>query len=395
MREVRPLGDGDVAAAVAIRAFAQWGRDDDAHRERYARYVPRTIGSFADGTLAAIATVHELDAYVAGVKTTVGGLAGVATAPAHRRRGHVAGLLRAWFERLHADGIGLSAEFPFDPSFYARYGYQTLLNGRVLDIPIERLPAGQHDAVEVDHDGLAALHAVHETYARRFSLALARTDGSRDHWRNVAAPYWATTPFHVFRLEDAYVIIGIDDSKDDADHPKVRVRDMAYASPEGRDGVLAFLAGLAGQATRVRIHLPPGDPLVAMWNTWYTTESISYQVRVVDVERALAPLRAERERRFSLLIRDGDCRWNDGVFDVELTRDGCSAKRVSGSARGVGPGAADVALDVNALAALLFGASDPASALATGSAEGDREALTDLSRLLGGRPAFVSEADHF
>lgn len=417
MREIRPLSEADVDAAVAIRTFARWGKNDAEHRRRYSSYVASALGSFEDGSLAAIAGMLELEAYVGGHKVTIGGLGGVATAPTRRRRGHVAGLLRAWFERLHDRGIGLSTEFPFDPSFYARYGYQTLLNGRVFDIPVERLAAGRPQAVgagpdrevgldrghevgpvhghEVGPERWHELRPIHEAYARRFSLSLARTDAARDHWNNVLAPFWAPEPFHVFLMEDAYVVIGIDDSQDGPAYPKARVRDLAYASPSGRASVFGFLADLAGQVARVRIHLPPGDPLLAMWNSWYTTESISCQVRVVDVDRALAPLRAERERSFRLLLRDRDCPWNDGLFVVELTRDGCSARRSTGTADGVGPGSADVALDVNSLAALLFGAIDPSSALATGRAEGDAAALTDLSRLLGGRTVFVSEADHF
>lgn len=395
MREVRPLTAADIDAAVAIRSFAQWGRVDDDHKQRFARSVPRSLGSFQDGTLAAIATMHEFDVYVGGSKVTFGGLAGVATSPTHRRKGHVAGLLRAWYERLHDDGIGLSGEFPFDPSFYARYGYQTLVNGCVFDMPVERLPRGAHDAVEIGPDRWAELAPIHAAYARRFSLALARTDAMRDHWRTVLAPFWATTPFHAFLMEDAYLIFSVDDSQDAPTYPKVLVRDVAYASPAGRDAVFAFLADLAGRVARVRIHLPPGDPLLAMWSSWYATESISYQVRVVDVERALAPLRGEHERSFSLLLRDGECPWNDGVFDVQLTADGCSAKRSPSAARAVGPGAADVALDVNTLAALLFGAVDPAAAVATGLAEGDGGAIIDLARLVSGCPTYVSTADHF
>lgn len=395
MREIRPLTDADIDAAVTIRSFAQWGDDDDAHRRRFAMYVHRCLGSFQDGGLAAVAVMHELDVHLAGATTTLGGLAGVATSPTQRRRGHVAGLLRAWFERLHDRGVGLSGEFPFDPSFYARYGYQTLLNGRVLDLPVERVPSGSHDAVALAEDRWHELTPIHDAYARRFSLALARTDDARDHWRTVLAPFWARTPYHVFLMEDAYLVFDIDDSRDGPDHPQVRVRDHAYASPRGRDAVLAFLADLAGQVRRVRIHVPPGDPLVAMWNSWYTAESVSYQVRVVDIERALQPLRAERERRFTLRLTDDDCPWNDGVFEVELTGDGCSVSRSTDTVRSAGPGGADVAIDVATLAAVMFGAIDPAAALATGLAEGDLATLTDLARLVGGRPCFVSEADHF
>ncbi|HET8986348.1 MAG TPA: sterol carrier protein domain-containing protein, partial [Trueperaceae bacterium] len=88
--------------------------------------------------------------------------------------------------------------------------------------------------------------------------------------------------------------------------------------------------------------------------------------------------------------RDDDCPWNHGLFEVELTRSGCLARRTS-----VEGTRARVAMGIGALAALLFGATDPATALATGLAEGDLQPLVDLSRLLAGHPSYIPESDHY
>jgi len=395
MREIRPLTEADVDAAVAIRSFAQWGKNDEEHKRRFAKNVPRTLGSFEDGALAAVATMLELETYVGGATAALGGLAGVTTAPTHRRRGHVAELLRAWFERLHEKGIGLSGDFPFDPSFYARYGYQTIINHGKLDLPVGRLPKGNHDAVAVGADRFEDLRAIHAAYARRFSLTLTRADEGRDYWQVITAPFWRDQPYDVFLMDGAYLVIGIDESEEGPGFPKVVVRDHAYSSPRGRASLLAFLADLAGQVEQVRIHLPWGDPLLAMWSAQYTSETASYQVRVVDVARALAPLRAGHESRFTARLRDDDCPWNDGTFAVELTRDGCSAQRVPGGAATTGARGWHVELGIAAFAAVLFGAVDPAAALATGLAQGDVQPLVELSRLLAGHPSYIPEADHY
>ena len=392
-REVRQVAESDIDAAVAIRTFAQWGKNDEEHRQRFAKNVPRTLGSYQDGELAAVATMLELETYLAGTKVTLGGLAGVTTAPTHRRSGHVAGLLRAWFHRLHERGIGLSGEFPFDPSFYARYGYQTIANDGGVDMPIERLPAGSHDAVAIGTGRIAEVKAIHAAYAQRFSLTPTRTDTARDHWQNVTAPAWRPAPFDVFLMDGAYAVIGIDDSQEGPDHPKVVVRDHAYTTPRGRAALLAFLADLAGQVERVKVRLAPGDPLLALWSNSYVTEPHCYQVRVVDVVTALAPFRSERETSFTLLLSDRDCPWNDGAFAVELTRSACEVTRLPGA--GSGSNGPRVAMEVATLAALLFGVMDPGAALATGKAEGDAQPLVDLSRLLALHPAFITGADHF
>jgi len=395
MREIRQLRAADVDAAVAMRSFARWGKNDEAHKQRFANFIPTTLGSFQDGELAAIATMHDLDTFIGGATVTIGGLAGVTTAPNHRRRGHVAGLLREWFQRLHEKGIGLSGDFPFDPSFYAPYGYQTIMNCGEFDVPIERLPTGDHDAVEIGPDRFDEVKAIHAAYAKRFSLAPTRADTVRPHWQAITAPSWRVEPYNVFLMDGAYVVIGIDERAQGSTFPKVVVRDHAYSSPQGRTSLLAFLAGLAGQVVQARIHFAPGDPLLALWGSRYATESHSYQVRVVDVPRALAPLRSERETSFTLLLRDHHCPWNDGLFAVELTGDGCVATRLPGDVGVVGPRGPYVAMGVTEFAALLFGATDPASALATGLAEGDMRPLVDLSRLLARHPSYIAKADHF
>jgi predicted acetyltransferase len=392
MREIRPLTAADLDAAVAIRTFAQWGKNDEAHRARFTANLARTLGSFQDGQLAAVAIMLDLETFIGGTTATIGGLAGVATAPSHRRRGHVADLLRAWFQRLHERGVGLSGESPFDPAFYARYGYETVTRNGTLELPIERFPSGSHDAVQVGPERLDELKAIHAAYARRFSLTLTRADTTRDHWRLVLAPFWRDAPYDAFLMDGAYVVIGIDDSGDGPTFPKVVVRDYAYATPAGRASVLAFLAGLAGQVVQARMHFAPGDPVRTMWSPKYTPEAFNYQMRVVDVAAALAPLRSERETRFTMRLFDAQCPWNDGLFEVELTGDGASVRR---SAATVGRPGGHVEMGIGALAGLLFGATDPAAVRAVGLAEGDAQPLVDLARLLSGHPTYMAEADHY
>jgi predicted acetyltransferase len=320
----------------------------------------------------------------------IGGLAGVTTAPSQRRRGHVAGLLRAWFQRLHERGIGLSGDYPFDPAFYARYGYQVIENSGRLELPIERLPTGTHDAVQIGPARYGELKQIHAAYASRFSLALTRANSNRDQWQYVIAPSWREQPYDVFLMDGAYVVVGIDEGDDGPTFPKVFVRDYAYSSPAGRAAILAFLADLAGQVVRVKIHLAHGDPLLTLWSSRYGSETHSYQVRVVDVTAALAPLRSERESSFTLQLHDEDCPWNDGVFAVELTQAGAVVRRSSATGT-----RARVAMGIGAFAALLFGATDPATSRATGLVEGDLGPLVDLSRLLAGHPSYIPEADHY
>src|SRR5690606_41430847 len=150
-RAVRLIEEHDSDAAMAIRGFAYGHPRNDEHRSFLERNAPHILGSFQDGELVSVATMWPFTAYVGGARKPLGGLASVATEPTARRRGHVADLLRAWFTRLCESGCGLSADSPFDPRFYARYGYQSVPHGYLLRPPMDALsPAEAVDAQRRD-----------------------------------------------------------------------------------------------------------------------------------------------------------------------------------------------------------------------------------------------------
>ena len=60
------------------------------------------------------------------------GIAGVATQPLARRRGHVRALLMELLGRMRDTGCALSALYPFRPSFYERFGYVGLPKARTV-----------------------------------------------------------------------------------------------------------------------------------------------------------------------------------------------------------------------------------------------------------------------
>jgi len=393
VRELRILTGDDLAAAQRIR-FAAFGSPSDlpAADARFRKTLPCSLGSFEDGKLKSVATMFPFKAFFAGQVVGFGGLAGVATAAEARRRGHVGALLRGWYERLQQQGVAFSGEFPFDPSFYARYGYQTVPRGQLVDLPIRRLQDSVRiepkvEAVEVDPADLTRLVALHRAFASRFSFALTRESAERDCWAVALKPYWDRDPHFAYLLDDAYVTLKFD-RKEQLD--KLVVRDLAYVSPAGRHRLLSFLASLEGQVEKVRINLPPGDPLLAQWAPWHAEHDSPFQLRVIDLRSALVPLRSERASEFRLRLVDADCPWNDGLFDIALSPQGSQVVRSP-----AGAVEAAASLDIRALAALLAHVATPEALLAQGQAEGQAGPLRELARLTERHPSFMMESDHF
>ncbi len=384
---VRPLVEDDLEDLLDGLSIA-FGEPPGGPGERVEAHVrgelPFTLGSFEDGRLASSAAMLPFEMFVGGARQRVGGLAGVQTAPWARRRGHVAGLLQAWFERLRDGGVGWCTEDPFDPGFYARYGFQSLPNGRVVEVPPSWFGGGRPpDAERLTGGDLAELAGIHRAFARRYSFALTRDDAARDGWGRVGRAWWMRGDRHAYLLEDAYLVF----ERFGEGTRELRVTDLAWATPEGRERLGRFLRSFEGQVERVRLHLPPGDRLLLDASARHAARTKLLQVRVVDVAAALAPLAAPRTSRWRLALEDDQCPWNRGVFDVRLGPEGCSAER--------GDGPADARLHVRDLAALIAGGAVPAVLLADGRAEGEPEALHALAELMRDQPTFQAEIDDF
>lgn len=387
--DIRVLDVGDLDALLENLSVA-FGEAPSSAEERIVAHIraelPNTLGAFEDGRLASSALMYPFEMYVGGTRQRVGGLASVATEPWARRRGHVARLLQAWFERLRSAGVGWCAEYPFDPRFYGRYGFQSLPNGCTVEVPPDYFEPGRPPRAErVSGEGLAALKPIHRAFAERYSFALTRDDDARDGWGRVVRT-WTGEDRHAYLLEDAYLVFARFDGADDPDDP-LRVSDLAWSTPSGRERLGRFLRSFDGQFTRVRVHLPPGDRVLLDASARHAARTPLLQVRVVDVAPALAPLSAGRASRWRVRLLDERCPWNDGVFDVQL---GPGGTRVE-----AGTGTADASLHVRELVALLTGATAPEVLLADGRAEGELETLHALAGLMRARPTFQAQVDGF
>ena len=142
---IRPLEEGDLEQLFAVRQLSFLDRSDFSDPAVHAHFVkrlPQTWGHFDGRTLTSAAVLHDFEMFLAGRRVAVGGLASVLSAPETRRRGFVRELLRHILSDLKDKGVGWMLEYPFDPRFYARYGFATVPTGSEVTVPAERLFRG-------------------------------------------------------------------------------------------------------------------------------------------------------------------------------------------------------------------------------------------------------------
>jgi len=157
-------------------------------------------------------------------------------------------------------------------------------------------------------------------------------------------------------------------------------------SPQGRLNLLAFWGDLSGQYERVRVTLPPDEPL-ARDLAEFSKPTPYFQARIVDIQAALTAFTSPVEANLAVAVSDNFCSWNDGVFAVSLSPHGVTVE-----AKDRVP---DVNLDVRTLAALLLGDLSAAAAANAGLLRGDISAAQQLAELSAGNSPFMARHDRF
>lgn len=390
--EIRTLSEDDLEALVTMRrstfGYRQILEQDEA-RERFGPRLPHTRGVFVEGRLASTATVLPFTMHLGGREVAMGGLASVQTPPEARRRGYVAMLIGDAFERLHEMGVGWSLEYPFDPRFYDRYGWQSVANGVQLELPTELLFSGRGPApVQLERGSDEGLQGIYDRWAGRYNFALTRRDEARESWRRLIRRPWESVERLVYRFDDAYCILEYGARDDESGRQPLEVSDYAFGSPEGRRELFAFLGSFHGQMTSVRIQLPFDDPL--LWDHYQRHARAPHpmlQARVVDVTAALEALDAPREGTLVLQLRDEVCRWNEGRFVVVLSPEGVRVKRTRRSP--------DLTLDCRALTLLLSNSQSAVPIVRAGLITGDPAAAALLQSTVTGCSPFMPFSDFF
>ena len=174
--------------------------------------------------------------FLAGRRVRVGGLASVLSAPETRRRGFVRALLRGILEKLHGDGVGWALEYPFDPRFYARYGFASVPTGSEVTFPTETLFSGPAPDAERFYRRRQKKFSSPSTIAwarELFIDAFTRDNKVRPTWSRILA-----TDRFCYVLPDAYAVMELEQT---GKTQTLIVHDYAFASPTGREQLFRFL----------------------------------------------------------------------------------------------------------------------------------------------------------
>src|SRR6476660_2651518 len=112
------------------------------------------------GSVLAQASAIPMRQNVRGHVHPMGGVAGVASHPLHRGRGHVRTLMNELLGRMRDTGQAVSAMHPFRPSFYQRFGYVNLPRSRTVRFS----PTGLAPLLSADLPGHVTMTRIADGY---------------------------------------------------------------------------------------------------------------------------------------------------------------------------------------------------------------------------------------
>jgi predicted acetyltransferase len=338
------------------------------------------------GGIAAFCSLFRFRQWIGGERIPIVGVASVAIAPTHRRRGLAGALVSSGFRHAVDRGDVASALYPFRTRFYARLGYGMAGEAVQYQFPPEALPdAAERAAVRlVDRaTDLPALRRVYDTWAPRDNGQLERADHS---WGRVLEGDREAVLYQNARGDaEGYLVFRYPTGESRAGRV-LEVEEVVWTTAEARRGLYGWLGSLGDQWREIvyRAHpdegfaerlneLRHGAPDARPWHFWFPAATVQMgpMFRLLDVERAFALRRIAPgvELTLGLEVADEQLASNRGSWRLRMEDGSIRAERASG------PAQVTLSLGIDTLSRLFVGALGPSAAVSSDLARIDRPDL--------------------
>jgi predicted N-acetyltransferase YhbS len=269
IRRIDPADRPTISAPVQAYAFQPSRADEKslARRREVQRYYEGNLTLVAEVDGAAVADVSAIPMRqnVRGTVYPMAGVAGVASQPLARRRGHVRALLLELLGQMRDAGHVVSALYPFRPSFYQRFGYVGVPKARTVtfspadlagllrsDLPgevrWERIGTGYDAYRQITHRLLAERHG----FAVLADYRAVQVRDADDRWLVTAMARGALAGAATYRIT--------------GHGGELLADDMLTTGPLGRALLLRFFAEHVDQVASVSADIS-ADETPELWST--------------------------------------------------------------------------------------------------------------------------------
>ena len=378
MTDVRVVPEDDFAQLGTLSAEAFGGPPSDAWLASLKDSV--SVGAYDGGTVVTHARVKPYRQWFGGRAVSMGGVASVAVAATHQRRGLGRVTVEALLPVMRERGLAVSALYPATAPLYRGLGWEVAGDYTWVDVPAEPLRAlgpcdGLRPATPAD---VPAMKAAYARVCAETAGMLDRTGPFFDG-NDPLSVDWAVVhdgPGGV----DGYALA---DRRYGDHRSQVTAWDVVGTTPEATRAVWFALGAGSSVTPSVRAKAFPDDVLPLLAEPVLAVhEHLRWMLRIVSLPEAVAARGwPPGDASVDLRVRDEQVVGNDGPWRL-VTSGG------EGVAERGGTGA--VSLGIGALSMLYAGYVDPFTLRRNGLVDGDDASLRALASITTGpRPRML------
>nr|WP_155608850.1 GNAT family N-acetyltransferase [Paenibacillus timonensis] len=371
----------DASLSLSEYAFQYKVKPEDREERRKSFIPERSWGAFEGGELLAKLMLLPLHLYVQGRPVPMGGIAGVATWPEHRRSGLVRELLATALRRMNEQGQILSCLHPFSIPFYRKFGWEVYTDYKKYTVNIDSFPSKTLVTGNVKRGvkDIELLNGIYHSFARRYNGMLVRDEewwkrmvlGEEDH----TAVYYAESG-----QPEGYVLYQVKNKE-------LIIDEFVFLNETARQGLWTYLANHDSMVTQVIFDRVPVDDLLPflLRDPRCKQETVPYfMARIVNAaafvgDYSFIPPASTSPIRLGLRIEDEAAPWNEGDWLLEVSSEGKASLTPANPAN---PADSGLVCDIQTLTALLLGYKRPREMFACGKLSGPGTDAETLERLI-------------
>ncbi|RNA67046.1 GNAT family N-acetyltransferase [Alteribacter keqinensis] len=394
---IRKLKEDELDTAIRMSEFAfQYELTEDERTERKKAMNPaETWVIEEEGDIQSKATVLPLNVYIGGKPWSMGGVAGVATWPEHRRSGLVRELLGAALNEMKEKGQTVSFLYPFSIPFYRKFGWELFADQTVITIPRDKLPVRRatKGSVRRVEKNDTIVGPVYDQWAQKFNGPLKRN-----------STWWERS---VFKRRDGELAVYFNEDKEARGYLYYQVKDevltvhqIVWLDHEARTGLWTFISNHDSMIKEAVVTLPGDDGTVFLLDDPHVEKKVSsyFMARIVDAKSFLEayPFVTANEDDGPVFIHleDSFCEWNNGTYVIKPAAGGGEPVHVTHhhkpeqGASCAHPPKRGLTMTVNTLSALMLNAQPAGVLYDAGLITGRKEEVVRLAGMIPDRKPF-------
>ena len=327
--KIRQTKPEDYARINELNALS-YGFDSAAFAERFKerfeyQYDENYCLEVNDEIVANIRLI-DFDQNVRGKRVKMGGIAMVVTDPLHRRKGYIREIMNFLLKKMIDEKYAVSNLYPFKDTFYGRFGYVNVnphvfmkFNPKFLS-RWKMLPKGYRIERLTPNEGYKYYKQIYNEKIRDVHGGIVRDKKRWKLWEE-QHPGWYVVAFNAKNKAEGimrYSTKGFMEGFSWSEAGKIRINDIKYLTPQGRQSLYHYLYLYADQVVEVTIPVVPYETELYPWlQGYYMTELKAeniWMTRIIDVKLAIDDIPVTIDGEITIKISDEHCMHNNQTY---------------------------------------------------------------------------------